>query len=88
MAKFISDKCPEIKGFNRRGFYRMKQFYETYKDSEFVSTLLTQIYWTNHLLIFSNTKRTCSHRGAFSIIFGCLKSITFFIPIFFMTFWD
>ena len=27
MAKFISKNCPEIKGFNRRGLYRMKQFY-------------------------------------------------------------
>lgn len=27
MAKFISKNCPEIKGFNRRGLYRIKQFY-------------------------------------------------------------
>ena len=56
LAKFISTNCPEIKGFNRRGFYRMKQFYETYKDNEFVSTLLTQISWSNHLAILSSTK--------------------------------
>ena len=56
MAKFISKNCPEIKGFNRRGLYRMKQFYETYKDNEFVSTLLTQISWSNHLGILSATK--------------------------------
>lgn len=34
----------------------MKQFYETYKDSEFVSTLLTQISWSNHLAILSAAK--------------------------------
>lgn len=34
----------------------MKQFYETYKDNEFVSPLVTQISWTNHLLILSSTK--------------------------------
>jgi len=56
LAKFISANCPEIKGFNRRGLYRMKQFYETYKDNEFVSTLLTQISWSNHLAILSATK--------------------------------
>jgi len=88
MTKFISENSPEIKEFNRRGIYRMKQFYDTYRDNRFVSPVVTQSTWTNHLLIFSNTKRTCSHSGAFSIIFGCLKSITFFIPIFFMTFWD
>ena len=36
----------------------MKQFYETYKDDEFVSALLTQISWTNHLLIMSGSKST------------------------------
>ncbi|HYE81016.1 MAG TPA: PDDEXK nuclease domain-containing protein [Clostridia bacterium] len=56
MAAFISENCPGIKGFNRRGLYRMKQFYETYKDNEFVSPLVTQISWTNNLLILSNTK--------------------------------
>ena len=34
---------PGIKGFNRRGLYRMRKFYETYKDDEFVTTLLSQI---------------------------------------------
>lgn len=47
---------PGIKGFNRRGLYRMKQFYETYKNDEFVSALLTQISWTNHLAIMSKSK--------------------------------
>lgn len=56
LASFISKNCPEVKGFNRRGLYRMKQFYETYKDNEFVSPLVTQISWTNHLLILSSTK--------------------------------
>lgn len=56
LATFISENCPEVKGFNRRGLYRMKQFYETYKDNQFVSPLVTQISWTNHLLILSSTK--------------------------------
>jgi predicted nuclease of restriction endonuclease-like (RecB) superfamily len=56
MATYISENCPGIKGFNRRGLYRMKQFYETYKDNKFVSPVVTQISWTNHLLILSNTK--------------------------------
>lgn len=56
LASFISENYPEIKGFNRRGLYRMKQFYEAYKDNKFVSPLVTQISWTNHLLILSSTK--------------------------------
>lgn len=31
----------------------MKQFYETYKDKEFVPSLLTQIIWSNHLAMIS-----------------------------------
>lgn len=42
----IQSAFPGIKGFNRRGLYRMKQFYETYCGDEFVSALLTQISWT------------------------------------------
>ncbi len=56
VAAYIADTAPTIKGFNRRGLYRMKQFYETYREDEFVSALLTQISWTNHLLIMSKAK--------------------------------
>ena len=55
-AEYIKQNCPNIKGFNRRGLYRMRQFYETYKGNEFVSPLVTQISWTNHLLIMSSGK--------------------------------
>lgn len=34
----------------------MKQFYDTYKDDEFVTPLVTQISWTNHMIIFSRAK--------------------------------
>ena len=35
LAKFINMKMPGLSGFNRRGLYRMKQFYETYSiDSD------------------------------------------------------
>jgi len=56
LAQFIRENHPDIKGFTRRGLYRMKQFYETYKDSEFVTTLLTQIPWSAHLHILNKTK--------------------------------
>lgn len=56
VAAYIAKTNPAIKGFNRRGLYRMKQFYEAYKDDEIVTPLVTQISWTNHLLILSGTK--------------------------------
>ena len=51
LADFFTQNYPQIKWFNRRGLYRMKQFYETYKDDEKVSTLLTQLSWSNHLKV-------------------------------------
>ena len=56
LADFFTKNYPDLKGFNRRGLYRMKQFYELYKDNEKVSPLVTQLSWTNHLKIMSACK--------------------------------
>ena len=56
LADYIQKRFPGIKGFNRRGLYRMKQFYETYAGNEKMSPLVTQLSWTNHLLIMSGCK--------------------------------
>ena len=56
IANDIQSAFPGIKGFNRRGLYRMKKFYETYASDEFVTTLLSQISWSNHLAIMSKSK--------------------------------
>ena len=56
LADFFSSNYPDLKGFNRRGLYRMKQFYELYKDNEKVSPLVTQLSWSNHLKIMSACK--------------------------------
>lgn len=56
IAKEIQGAFPGIRVFNRIGLYRMKQFYETYKGNEIVTPLVTQISWTNHLLIMSGCK--------------------------------
>ena len=74
LANFIEQQYPGLKGFNRRGLYRMKQFFEAYTALEFVSPLatqlqkteketlkfvttpVTQLSWTHHLLILSKTK--------------------------------
>lgn len=56
LADFFEKNYPDLKGFTRRGLYRMKQFYELYKDDGKVSTLLTQLNWSNHLKIMSACK--------------------------------
>jgi predicted nuclease of restriction endonuclease-like (RecB) superfamily len=56
LAVFIKNNYPEIKGFTRSNLYRMKQFYETYKDNEIVAPLVGQLSWTNNLMILSKAK--------------------------------
>lgn len=43
LARYIQTHYPELKGFNRRGLYRMRQFFEAYKNSEIVSSARTQL---------------------------------------------
>ena len=50
LAFFIQKEFPELKGFNRRGLYRMRQFFETYKDTTIVSSSRTQIQDSNNQL--------------------------------------
>lgn len=56
LAKFIQRHEPEIKGFSDKNLWRMKQFYETYKDFPKLSTLLREISWSHNLAIFSRCK--------------------------------
>lgn len=56
LVEFMKREYPTMRGFTRAGIYRMKQFYETYKDNEFVSTALRQISWSNNVKILSSTK--------------------------------
>jgi predicted nuclease of restriction endonuclease-like (RecB) superfamily len=46
LAEYIQNEYPGLKGYNRRGLYRMKQFYETYANSPFVSPAVTQMETT------------------------------------------
>lgn len=56
LAEHIATHHPDIKGFTRRNLFRMRQFYETYRNDEKVSPLLTQLPWTHHLLILGKSK--------------------------------
>lgn len=56
LADYLAVKQPGLKGFNRRGLYRMMQFYEAYKNDEIVSSVMTQISWTHHVNILASTK--------------------------------
>ena len=53
LAEYIQNQHPEFKGFTRRSLYRMRKFYEVYPQKAFVSAVLTQLSWTNHLIILA-----------------------------------
>lgn len=55
-ANFMKTNYPEVKGFTKRNIERMVQFYKTYKDDKIATPLVTQLSWTNNLLILSGSK--------------------------------
>lgn len=56
LANYIRQTEPEIKGFSDKNIWRMKQFYETYKDFPKLSTAVREISWSHNLAIFSRCK--------------------------------
>ena len=56
LANFIQINEPDVKGFSDKNIWRMKQFYEIYKDYPKLSSFVRETSWTNNLLIFSRCK--------------------------------
>mgnify|MGYP001254029554 CR=1 FL=1 len=56
LAKYIAENAPDIKGFSDKNLWRMKQFYETYRDNEKLSLLVRGLPWSHNLAIFSRCK--------------------------------
>jgi predicted nuclease of restriction endonuclease-like (RecB) superfamily len=57
LARYLAQTQPGLRGFTRRNLFRMKQFYEAYEEHELVPPLVTQLPWTHHLIILSQSKR-------------------------------
>jgi predicted nuclease of restriction endonuclease-like (RecB) superfamily len=51
LAQHLASTQPGLKGFTRRNLFRMRQFYEAYADAQLVTALLTQLPWTQNLII-------------------------------------
>lgn len=56
LSDFIIKTEPEIKGFSDKNLWRMKQFFETYKDSPKLSPMVREISWSHNMVIFSRCK--------------------------------
>lgn len=56
LSAFITKENPDIKGFTPSNIWRMKQFYETYRGNEKLSTLWRVLPWSQNRTIFSRCK--------------------------------
>jgi predicted nuclease of restriction endonuclease-like (RecB) superfamily len=56
LAAHLAQTQPGLRGFTRPNLFRMRQFYETYKEDSKVSALLRQLPWTHNLTIMSQSK--------------------------------
>ena len=56
LSEYILSREPGIRGYSSQNIWRMKQFYETYKDKPELSTLLRENTWSNNMHIISKTK--------------------------------
>jgi predicted nuclease of restriction endonuclease-like (RecB) superfamily len=57
LAQYIARTQPWQRGFTRDNLFRMKQFYETYRDNPIVGPLARQLPWTHNLIILGQSKR-------------------------------
>ena len=58
LAAYIAQTQPGLRGFTRRNLFRMRQFYEAYRDDENLSPLVRQLSWTHNLIILSQSKHS------------------------------
>lgn len=56
LAKYLERNEPDLKGFSDKNLWRMKQFFEAYKDYPKLSTVLREVSWSHNLAIFSRCK--------------------------------
>lgn len=71
LAVYLARNEPDLKGFSDKNLWRMKQFYETYKDFPKLSPLVREISWTNigyrlAIVIFIST--CCFSTGGYNAL--------------------
>ncbi|MCE9553763.1 MAG: PDDEXK nuclease domain-containing protein [Planctomycetes bacterium] len=56
LAAYIHSREPNARGFSVQNLWRMRQFFDTYKDQPILSALLRELPWTHNLLILGKCK--------------------------------
>ncbi|MDI6756993.1 MAG: DUF1016 N-terminal domain-containing protein, partial [Endomicrobiia bacterium] len=51
----LRKEFPDMKGFSVQNLWRMKQFYETYRQHEKLSPLVRELTWSHNLVILHAT---------------------------------
>ena len=57
LAEHLARTQPGSRGFSAQNLWRMRQFYETWRDAQHLSTLVRELPWSTHLHILSRAKR-------------------------------
>jgi predicted nuclease of restriction endonuclease-like (RecB) superfamily len=56
LAEHLALTQPSLRGFTRSNLFRMRQFYEVYRNEEKVAPLARQLSWTQNLIILGQSK--------------------------------
>ncbi len=56
LSSFVQHAQPGIRGFSPQNLWRMRQFYETYREQPILSALLRELPWTHHMIIMGQSK--------------------------------
>ncbi len=56
LAEYIRRRQPNARGFSSQNLWRMRQFYETYRDHAKLSPLVRELSWTHNMLILSRSR--------------------------------
>ncbi|WP_434155001.1 PDDEXK nuclease domain-containing protein [Pseudomonas sp. JZ134] len=57
LARYLAQTQPGLRGFTRANLFRMRQFYEAYRNEPSLAALVRQLPWTHNLIILSQSKR-------------------------------
>lgn len=57
LATYLAEHHPDLRGFTRASLFRMRQFFEAYRNAgPIVATLSRQLAWSHHLAILGRCK--------------------------------
>ena len=57
LAQHLARTVPGLRGFSAPNLWRMRQFFDTYRDDPKLSSLVRDLPWTHNLIILGQSKR-------------------------------